>query len=124
MRPRLALLVAAVLSVPALTLNASASSDGWDWDEELIESEWTDDNVEWTQVVHPDHPSTVTIERRLLPPPHEPWCQLNIRPSAQDCSEHRRHLEEWLQDEVGKTASQAASAANTYPSECWSACYP
>lgn len=123
MRPRLALL-AAVLSLPALTLTAAASSDGWDWDEELADSEWTDDSLDWAVVVHPEHPSEVAIERRVLPPPQEPWCQANVRPSAEDCAAHRTLLEEWLQDEIGKSPSQAASAAATYPSECWSACYP
>lgn len=124
MSPRISRLSVGLFVLSVLSTTATGSSDGWDWDEELADSEWNDDNVDWTHVVHPEHPSESTIVRRLLPPPREPWCALNMTPSNQDCDEHRVILEEWLQDEIGKSPTQAAAIAPTYPSACWSPCYP
>ena len=103
---------------------ANASTDGWDWDEELTEAEWTDDSLVWVSDIHPDHPTPTTIERRFDAPPPEPWCYSGPAPTAQDCAEHKALLQDWLTHDLRQTNTQATRAVRTYPSECWSACYP
>lgn len=118
---RITRLVIASIALVAALSTSTARASGWDWDEVDVESIWGGWNLSWVSSVDPQHPTWLSLQQNVEPPPRELWCRYNTTPTQTDCNIHFGLMQSWVDSYFG---THVPFAELDYTPECASSCYP